>query len=371
MAEPNALDLFAGAGGLSEGFEKAGYKIVAAIDHNQEAVRTYAYNHPQTKVICKDIRKIKASELLEGTECSPHDIDVIIGGPPCEGFSTVGYRRPSDPRNTLFDEFLRIVKDIQPKAIVIENVVGLLSMERGRVVENVKKAIEELGYKVAVDVLTAADYGVPQMRQRVFFLGLNSRSKPTFPRPTHREKSPQQLLPFHHLQTHYYITVEDAISDLPPLKAGEGKEAEEYTSPPKTEYQRERRIGSNMLYNHSASCHTPLVLTRIRHIPPGGNHANLPPYLQLKSGYPNIYGRLVWNKPADTITGNCGCVSAPGRFIHPRDDRVITVREAARLQSFDDKYRFFGNRTSQYKQVGNAVPPLLARAIAAELLKKL
>jgi DNA (cytosine-5)-methyltransferase 1 len=368
--KPKVVDLFAGAGGMSEGFEKAGFLIVAAVDNNPNAVKTYAMNHPNTRTLCKDIREIEASELVRNTEYSLDDIDVVIGGPPCEGFSTVGYRRPDDPRNTLFDEFLRIVKSVQPKAIVIENVIGLLSMEKGKVVERVKEIIEEMNYKVKMGVLNAADYGVPQMRQRVFFLGINTGVSPSFPSPTHREKSPQQLLPTASKMKHY-VTVEDAISDLPPLKAGEGREIAEYSSPPRTEYQRDRRENSSTLYNHKAGHHTPLVLERIRHIPPGGNHADLPIHLRLKSGYPNIYGRLDWSKPADTITGNCGCVSAPGRFIHPRDDRVITVREAARLQSFDDVYRFYGNDRSKYKQVGDAVPPLLARALAAELLTKL
>lgn len=364
-----ALDLFCGAGGLSEGFEKAGFEIIAAIDHDKDAVFTYRFNHPKTKVILNDIRKINAKQMLEGTGYHPDDIDVIIGGPPCEGFSTVGYRRPNDPRNTLFDEFLRIVSEIQPKAIVIENVTGLLSMEKGKVVKKVLDILEKNGYKAKFKVLCAADFGVPQKRERVFFIGINTGKSPTFPKPTHIAGTEQRTLFQEKLFS--YVTVRDAISDLPPLNAGEGREEATYTSPPLTPYQKERRANSVKLFNHVAPNHSPLVLQRIKLIPPGGNHSDLPPHLRLKSGYPNIYGRLKWDEPADTITGNCGCVSAPGRFIHPRDNRVITVREAARLQSFDDNYRFFGTKRSQYKQVGDAVPPLLAKAIASELLRRL
>lgn len=364
----NTLDLFSGVGGLSYGFEQAGFKILAALDYKPEAVETYRYNHPDTKVILRNIRKTTVNQILTQTNTTVNDIDVIIGGPPCEGFSTVGYRRPEDPRNSLFYEFARFVEEVHPKAFVIENVVGLLSMNQGKIIKQVLDFITiELRYQPTLQVLNAIDYGIPQLRKRVFIVALKDRRRFTFPPATHRERSPQQRLPVPQNAEQHYLTVKDAISDLPSLNPGEGAEEQAYPTPPNTAYQRARRKGSETLFDHLAINHSKLIRQRIHLIPQGGNHADLPTNLQLKSGYPNIYGRLVWNHPSSTLTGNCGCVSAPGRFIHPLDDRVLTVREAARIQSFDDRYRFFGSRATKYKLIGDAVPPLLAHALAKQL----
>jgi DNA (cytosine-5)-methyltransferase 1 len=364
----NILDLFSGVGGLSTGFKQAGYTALAALDYKPEAVQTYQYNHPNTNVILQNIRKTNAKQVIKKTTSTLDDIDVIIGGPPCEGFSTVGYRRPEDPRNSLFYEFARFVEDVQPKAFVIENVPGLLSMKQGTIIQQVLTFIEdELHYQPTLEVLNAVDYGVPQIRKRVFIVALKNHQRFTFPTRTHREKSPQRRLPVPDTADQFYLTVEDALSDLPSLKAGEGIEEQPYPTQPNTEYQKARRKGSERLFDHIAINHSKLIRQRIQLISQGGNHGDLPANLQLKSGYPNIYGRLVWHQPSSTLTGNCGCVSAPGRFIHPLDDRVLTVREAARIQSFDDLYRFFGSRTMKYKLIGDAVPPLLARTLAQQL----
>lgn len=364
----NVLDLFSGVGGLSTGFEQAGYIVLAALDYKPEAVQTYKYNHPDTKVILQNIRKTNAKQVMRKTTSSIDEIDVIIGGPPCEGFSTVGYRRPEDPRNSLFYEYARFVEDVQPKAFVIENVPGLLSMKQGTIIQQVLAFIkDELHYQPTLDVLNAVDYGIPQIRKRVFIVALKNHLRFQFPTKTHREKSLQTRLPVPDKAEQFYLTVEDAISDLPSLKPGEGTEKQLYPTPPKTQYQKTRRKGSKYLIDHVAINHSKLIRKRIQLIPQGGNHGNLPMHLQLQSGYPNIYGRLVWTQPSSTLTGNCGCVSAPGRFIHPIDDRVLTVREAARIQSFDDRYQFYGSRTIKYKLIGDAVPPLLANALAKNL----
>jgi len=353
-ASLNLLDLFSGGGGLSTGFEQAGYTTLAALDAKPEAVHTYQSNHHETTVILANIRQITAQHVLAKTSHTIDDVDIIIGGPPCEGFSTVGYRRHDDPRSNLFYEFARFIETVQPKAFVIENVPGLLSMKRGNIIQRVLTFIEdELHYHPVCEVLNAADYGVPQLRKRVFIVALNNNRTFLFPKPTHKEPN--------------YLTVEDAISDLPSLKASQGADEQPYPSPPNTHYQMARRHNSRILHDHVAINHSKLIQQRIQLIPEGGNHADLPPSLQLQSGYPNIYGRLEWHQPSSTLTGNCGCVSAPGRFIHPIDHRVLTVREAARIQSFDDHYRFFGSRTMKYKLIGDAVPPLLANALATQL----
>jgi DNA (cytosine-5)-methyltransferase 1 len=299
------------------------------------------------------------------------EVDVLIGGPPCQGFSTVGNRMIDDPRNNLVREFARAVGIIRPSAFVMENVVGLVSMKNGLgepIVSELLKVFEGLGYKTYYKILVAADYGVPQLRKRLFFVGFRKDLNASFlwPRKTHHPRTSLNVLAF---GEHRYLTVRDAISDLPRLRAGEEKS--EYELPPQSDYQRWARAESRELSNHRAPKHSDVVLKRIRSIPPGGNHSNLPDELKLESGFPNIYGRLSWDEPADTITANFGCASAPGRFIHPEDDRVLSVREGARLQSFPDRVKFFGSLTQQYRQVGNAVPPLLAKAVATSVRRAL
>lgn len=352
------IDLFAGAGGFSEGFRRAGFEIVFANEIEKEMVETYNCNHENVDISHKDIRDLTPDDIDYGKE----EIDIIIGGPPCQGFSTVGDRREDDTRNSLFKEYLRIVSHFQPKFILMENVEGILSMEDGKIKDKILRELKNMGkcYDVDYHVLNSANYSIPQKRKRVFFMANNLGLKNKVPdKETYLPKEKDSLLS---TKLRRYRTVEDAIGDLSSLSPGEKKE--EYNKPPQTKYQKNLRGNTNVLYNHEASSHGKKVLKRLSEIPPGGNHSDLPAELQLSSGYPNIYGRLEWKKPADTMTGNCGCISAPGRFIHPEQDRGITVREAARLQSFPDSYEFKGNKGMQYKQVGNAVPPLLAQKIA-------
>ncbi|MFX0069693.1 MAG: DNA cytosine methyltransferase, partial [Candidatus Hermodarchaeota archaeon] len=250
----------------------------------------------------------------------------------------------------------------------MENVPGILSMGKGEVVKKVKKMYKDVGYVCRMERLLAAHYGVPQLRQRVFFIGTQDKKVKNLKiQKTHREDLKQTTL-FEEDANHAYLKVKDAISDildeLPFTDDYSDDSTIPYSNPPQTKYQEYLRKDSNALYEHFAPSHGELVVKRISFIKQGENHESLPEEYKLKSGYPNIYGRLHLNRPADTITGNCGCVSAPGRFIHPTKHRAISVREAARFQSFPDHYRFFGNMTERYKQVGNAVPPLLAYAVA-------
>jgi DNA (cytosine-5)-methyltransferase 1 len=247
----------------------------------------------------------------------------------------------------------------------MENVKGILTMGKGKVIEKIKRMYNEIGYRCQIQVLLAAEFGVPQLRERVFFIGTNDNSVQKIKiQKTHQKevniKTATSLPSF--------LKVKDALSDiLDTTPSNEYKQKimlKDYKEAPKTKYQEYLRHNSDKLYEHIAPNHSQKVIERISHIEQGKNHASLPKSYQLKGGYPNIYGRLHLDKPADTITGNCGCVSAPGRFIHPTQNRAITVREAARLQSFPDDYRFFGSMRDMYQQIGNAVPPLLANAIA-------
>jgi DNA (cytosine-5)-methyltransferase 1 len=347
------IDLFCGAGGLSEGFEDAGFIIVAGNDVDKNMIESFKLNHPNAKAIAGDISKIKVENLLNDIGKIKEDISLVIGGPPCQGFSTVGNRKEDDSRNKLFYEFVRFVREIKPKMFVMENVPGILNMEKGKVKEIIKKEFENLGYRVNIQILNAEQFGVPQKRRRVFFVGNTFGKDFEFPESEFDGGIKK------------FRTVWEAIGDLPELEVNQ--EIKEYINKPKTEFQKFLKNGQNELEEHKAPNHSKIMIERMKNIKQGQNHSNLPENLKLGSGYPNIYGRLIANEPSDTITGNCGCVSAPGRFIHPFKHRAITVREGARLQSFRDSKKFVGSQSSKYKQVGNAVPPLLAKALALKI----
>ncbi|MHA1488836.1 MAG: DNA cytosine methyltransferase [Promethearchaeota archaeon] len=361
------IDLFCGAGGLSLGFELAKYRVKLAIEIEKSYYKTYKFNNPETLCLNEDITKLNCEEISTKFIKSKK-IEGIIGGPPCMGFSTVGKRKINDPRNTLIFYFIQWVKFFEPKFFVMENVPGILSMAKGEVVKKIVNLYKDIGYQCKMEILLAADYGVPQLRKRVFFIGTKNNSiKSLKIQKTHVKDVKQKSL-FEKDSLLPYLTVRDAISDIldiqPFIEGYSDDLINIYSQGPLTNYQEYLRKGSNKLYDHFAPNHSEIVIERISHIGQGENHASLPKKYQLKGGYPNIYGRLHLNKPADTITGNCGCVSAPGRFIHPVQNRAISVREAARLQSFPDRYMFLGNMKDKYKQVGNAVPPLMSLAIA-------
>jgi len=366
------IDLFSGAGGLSLGFETANFRVGLAIELEENYYNAYKLNHPETLCLNRDITELDCGEI-SNKFVKNIEISGIIGGPPCLGFSTVGNRRPDDPRNTLIYYFIQWVNYFKPQFFVMENVPGILSMSKGKVVEKVIELYREIGYSCKMEVLLAADYGVPQLRRRVFFIGTPEDSVLSLKIQKTNRKDGNQKDSFEKDALPSYLTVKDAISDILDIKPFVKKRTEnlvkEYSHLPKTQFQKYLRKESDKLYDHLAPNHSELVKKRISHINQGKNHSSLPKEYQLKGGYPNIYGRLHLNKPADTITGNCGCVSAPGRFIHPTQNRAISIREAARLQSFPDRYRFCGNMSDKYRQVGNAVPPLMAHAVAKSINK--
>ena len=333
------IDLFAGCGGLSLGFEMAGFDVKLAIDNWEDALVTYRYNRKEAQAINADLLNLDPKEVEN--KYNVHDIDVIIGGPPCQGFSVAGKRIIDDERNKLYKSFVRFVEHFKPKAFVMENVPNILSIGAGMVRDAIIKDFSDLGYTTSYKVLTASDYGVPQNRRRAIFVGLCGKEF-HFPSKTTTEP----------------VTTYDALSDLPEGTIEDGRE---YPTPPMSEYQKTMRNGANYLYNHQITIHTPETQRIIAMVPDGGNYKSLPQEMWGLRKVHIAWTRMNSQKPCFTIdTGH-------RHHFHYRYNRIPTVREAARIQSFPDSFIFVGSRTSQNKQVGNAVPPFMALAIANQI----
>lgn len=342
----NAIDLFCGCGGLSLGFEKAGVNILLGIDNDQMALNTFKLNHKGSQYICGDITQI-SYELDIKNAIGNKKIDIIVGGPPCQGMSLSGHRKFDDPRNKLYLSYIRLVDEIRPKAFVIENVPGLVSLFGGSIKESIIERFTEMGYIVTYKIVCAADYGVPQNRKRVIFVGLKNQQF-EFPRKETND-----------------VSCEMALSDLPPLIEDLGEPISEYNSEPTNEYQRLMRKESLNVQNHIAASHSEKIKHIISLVPDGGNHKDLPEEYKSSRNFHVAWTRFNSQKPAPTIdTGH-------RHHFHYKYNRVPTVRECARLQSFPDDFIFLGNKTQQFRQVGNAVPPLMAQKIAKQLLEYL
>jgi DNA (cytosine-5)-methyltransferase 1 len=346
---PKFLDLFCGIGGLSLGLERAGFEPVGGVDCWEEAAKTFEHNHAPQRCLVGDVATIQATDVEEFFEIGREQIDLMVGGPPCQGFSTVGKRDSGDPRNKLWEHYLNLVTEFRPAYVLIENVEGLVVMDRGDVCERIVANFAKIGYRAKWKLLRSADFGVPQLRKRVIFVAaLDGLAEPRFPAPTVSE----------------HVSVADAIFDLPSLTSGES--ADVYDKSPSTPYQRARRGRSRILRNHQAANHPSRLVEVLSHIPDGGNRKSIPDHLQPKSGFHNSYARLASNKPAVAVTSNMRKPSS-ARATHPIQPRGLTVREGLRLQTFDDSFEVLGSRTSQYLQVGNAVPPLLGEAMGRQL----
>lgn len=363
MSRPlTAIDLFCGAGGLSEGFRQAGFHVLVGQDYDATAGATFAATHPEAKFIGGPIQEVTAQQILTAAGKKRGEIDVIVGGPPCQGYSVYNHQRgETDPRAGLFREYLRIVEGIYPRWLVMENVTGITSIAGGRIVEEIFSGMRSLGYRVDMRVLKAEEFGVPQERRRVFFIATRTEAPILFPQPTHGPG----LEPF--------VTVWDAISDLPALGNGDSWAAPYHDQPAQSSYQIMLRGNHSALHNHSAARLAGVNEKRMQHIPPGGSWRDIPQALLPKgmlkakrSDHTKRYGRPRKTDLACTILTKCDVHW--GAYIHPVQDRSFTVREAARLQSFPDFFVFHGSRTEQFVQVGNAVPPLLGRRVAESLL---
>lgn len=356
MKKYNVIDLFCGCGGFSKGFGEAGYNIRFGIDMWTDAIITYKKNFPDAEVLNEDIIKVSGQDILMQTGLGREEIDVIIGGPPCQGFSVSGKRIIDDERNKLYKSYVQIVSDIRPKLFVMENVPGLVRLFKGKVAEQVMEDFTGIGYSVQMKILSADNYGVPQQRKRVFFVGLrndlvNAGLEYHYPNPFMGNGTDRPAW-----------TCSEAISDLDfvPDDKVMGEDIP-YALPAKNEYQLKMREGSNSVLNHSVTIHTVRTKEIIAMVPDGGNYKNLPEELWSTRKVHIAWTRMDSNKPCFTIdTGH-------NHHFHYKENRVPTVRESARIQSFPDTFEFTGIKTSQLKQVGNAVPPLLAKSIAESI----
>ena len=368
------LDLFCGSGGFSFGLETSeAFTTTAGIDLLSDRARTYSANHPSAVTIASDIRTFPVDDLRSAA-LSP---DVVVGGPPCQGFSSIRPFRDrgrGDPRNNLFEEFVLVVEAIQPEWFVLENVVGLLTHQKGATLKALLAAFAQIGYTVEWCILNAAHYGLPQTRERVVVVGSRRGKRFRFPEPTHAidhrsmagtSAKRIRLDPLFTQDLKPAVTVMDAIGDLPAVRSGQSVDLYD-DSLVASEYARLMRGNERTLTLHEATAHSPKMMEIIRLA--GSNRAALPAGMTT-SGFSSCYSRLDADKPSVTITVNFVHASS-NKCIHPVQDRALTPREGARLQGFPDRFRFLGSRTQIVKQIGNAVPPVLGNAIARALAEQ-
>lgn len=342
------IDLFSGVGGLSYPFHRdLSFEVVAANEMLEEPAKAYSLNNPETRMYIMDIHDFSFRQVYE--DIGVRHVDIVLGGPPCQSYSTAGKRDMQDPRTELFKEYCRILEECSAKMFIFENVRGMMSMKGGALFKGMVSLFKNLGYIVQHRILNAAEYGVPQMRERVIVVGTKDGLSFDFPEATHGEnKKP-------------FLTVANAIGDLPFI--GTNDSSEEYAMLPQNSFQRQMRNGcDSLLRDHSSPKNNKRLLKIMELLPDGGTPRDLPKELRPTSGFGNTYCRLWWNKPSTTITRNLGTPSS-ARCIHPKTPRPLTTREGARLQSFPDNFVFYGSRGKKNLQVGEAVPPLLSGAL--------
>lgn len=420
-----SIDLFAGGAGMTEGFKHAGFKSIFCNEFEKNAVKTCALNHPEALISDKSILDIDAGELRQHLKLKKGELDTLIGGPPCQGFSTYGKRDENDPRNQLYLSYIKFLEEFRPKTFVIENVSGLLSMSKGAVLDDICTRLSSLGYEFEVNILNAADFGVPQNRKRVFIVGASDGQKIEKPIATHCNMTlTNQTTLIDALLPHE--TVQSAISDLKSIKALIPKETQqfvEYSIEAQSEFQRIMRGSNSKVAHHSSKQMLGIRRLRLALLNPGeygteiikraenqglpydvidevlnggdgirdskgcrkedvekenrlrellheGHHSIKDILNSIESGgFKNKYRRLQWDKPSHTLVAHMSRDCSD--FVHPSLDRFISVREAARLQSFSDSYNFVGSQFQQFLQIGNAVPPILAKAVATPLINLL
>lgn len=382
------IDLFAGAGGLSTGLELAGFDVLFANEIMPAYAETLKHNHPSSEVFVEDIRLVTPKKIRKNLGLGVGELDLVAGGPPCQGFSiNAPVRSAEDLRNNLFLNYLSFVKEFRPKVVLIENVPGMISFESGGTVKSILESLKVLGYRPEVRVLYAPHYGIPQMRWRTIFMAtrLDVAPQSFYPVPSHlikgRPNFTTKLAGRTLIYSDEYVTsnaknsfttVWDAIGDLPEIGNGGSLQESAYPTKALSKYQSFLRKNSKKIFNHSCARLGEINMARLAHIPPGGSWRDIPHDLLPKgmqrarrSDHTKRYGRLDPDGIASTILTKCD--PHWGSYIHPVQGRVLSVREAARLQSFPDKIQFFGSVTEQYEQVGNAVPPLFAYAIGEQV----
>jgi DNA (cytosine-5)-methyltransferase 1 len=377
------IDLFCGAGGITEGFRQAGSQCLYGNDCDEWYLKTFAHNHPEAWADCRRVEDARPKQIREKLGLERGELEVLVGGPPCQGFSINAPERfLEDPRNALFKYYIQFMKEFRPKAFLLENVPGMLSLDEGRVFKQILAELEHLGYAVSTKILFAAHYGVPQERWRLIILGSSGPVAPQHPKPTHYATARANftggrtmVFKLGEVESDLLepaVTVGEAIRDLPRLDMGEGGEEMKKPRAPMSAYAKALNEGFPKVLNHYAAQLAPINRERLKHLKPGGSWRDLPFDLlpegmkrARRSDHTKRYGRLEHSALAGTVMTKCD--PHWGAVFLPDQDRSLTVREAARIQSFPDRYSFLGPRVSQYEQVGNAVPPLLAKAIAHAL----
>ena len=345
------LDLFCGCGGLSKGFIDAGFDVTLGVDFDDAALKTFLYNHPNSTALKLDLFNLdNVSKIIDFYKSRGYTPDVLVGGPPCQGFSLAGPRQIDDSRNVLYRAMVRTATVLKPRIVLLENVPGIAQLHGGLVKDKIISDFESIGYNITYSILYAPDFGVPQTRRRAFFVGLLNSSTPfIYPKPS---VTPEN-----------YVSCEEAIGDLPSLENITGDEVQNYPVEPLSSFQKLMRKGSDMIYNNIGTIHDKKTIKFISMVPEGKNYKSLPEQYKGIYKYHEALTRYHSKKPSPTI--NTGHRS----HFHYKWNRIPTVRESARLQTFPDTFIFFGNKSQQYKQVGNAVPPMLGQVLAKKIKK--
>lgn len=365
MQKLSAIDLFCGCGGISKGVESAGFEVLAGVDIESNYICTFSHNFPKAKSLQIDLEKTSPETFMQILNINQGELDLLVGGPPCQGFSKNVPRKNrflEDPRNQLIKVFLDYCEVIKPRLIILENVAEMKNGFDKAYTDEILSRLEAQNYTVTYMVLNAADYGVPQRRRRAFFIANRENIKFKPPFPTHsKNDSGLFALP-------NYVTVWEAVGDLPSKEHTENEDIPcNYALEPFSDYQKLMRNGNKTVSNHVARFLQEKQFERISSLKAGQGMKDLPEHLQTKGGYSGAYGRLTKEMVAPTIT-RWVFHAGSGRWGHPIDDRLLTIREIARIQSFPDDFEFIGSYTQRAGQLGNAVPPLLAQKIVESML---